>query len=139
MASNENKNQNQPQQVDAEKEQLLKQIEALQKANADAEARASAAEKSNAEAEAKLAEMQNKAAETKETPAPDVTERVEVFVPRGSINDEPNLLIAVNGVNYLLPKGKQSLVPKFVAEEYERSKKAQNSLDMRVDDLRSKD
>ena len=35
--------------------------------------------------------------------------RVEVFVPKGYANDEPNLFIGVNGVNYLLPKGKKSV------------------------------
>ena len=27
---------------------------------------------------------------------------VEVFIPKGYINEEPNLLVSVNGVNYLL-------------------------------------
>ena len=47
--------------------------------------------------------------------------RVEVFVPKGYVNEEPNLLVGVNGVNYLLPRGKTSLVPQCVADEVERS------------------
>ena len=43
-------------------------------------------------------------------------EREEVFIPRGTANDDPNLFVSVNCVNYLLPKGKSSLVPKPVAE-----------------------
>lgn len=62
-------------------------------------------------------------------------ERVEIFVPKGYANDEPNMLIAVNGVNYLLPRGKSSKVPKHIAEEFYRSQKAQQDLDKRVDEM----
>ena len=61
--------------------------------------------------------------------------RVEVFVPKGYVNEEPNLLVGVNGVNYLLPRGKNSLVPKCVAEELERSRCAQTALDRKMDEL----
>ena len=61
--------------------------------------------------------------------------KVELFVPRGYANDEPNHLIAINGVNYLLPRGKTSLVPKHVADEFYLSQKAQEKLDKRVDDM----
>ena len=62
-------------------------------------------------------------------------ERVEIFVPKGYANDEPNLTIGVNGVMYLLPKGKRSKVPKAVAEEFYRSQRAQEDLDKRVDEM----
>ena len=62
-------------------------------------------------------------------------DRVEVFVPRVSGNTDPNLLIVLNGKNYVLPKGKKSLVPKAVAEEYERSKKAQYKVDNAIFDM----
>lgn len=65
-------------------------------------------------------------------------ERVEVFVPRGNKNDDPNQFISVNGKNYLLPKGKTSLVPKCVAEEFERSQRAQARFDETVDRLSAK-
>lgn len=61
--------------------------------------------------------------------------RVEIHVPKGYANDEPNLLISVNGVNYLLPRGKTSKVPEFIAEEFYRSQKAQEALDKRVDEM----
>lgn len=61
--------------------------------------------------------------------------RVEIFVPKGYANDEPNMLISVNGVNYLLPKGKTSKVPQFIADEFYRSQKAQAALDKHVDEL----
>lgn len=68
-------------------------------------------------------------------PSTPVDERVDLFVEKGYANDEPNLLIAVNGVNYLLPKGKTSKVPKHVAAEYYRSRKAQQHLDEQVDKM----
>ena len=61
--------------------------------------------------------------------------RVEVFIPKGYVNEEPNLLVGVNGVNYLLPRGKTSLVPQCVADEVERSGKAQTALDRKMDEL----
>lgn len=61
--------------------------------------------------------------------------RVELHIPKGAANDEPNLLISVNSVNYVLPKGKTSLVPPEVAYEYERSQKAQSKLDERIEEM----
>ena len=60
-------------------------------------------------------------------------ERVEVFIPRGYANEEPNLFVGVNGVNYLLPRGKKSLVPQAVPRELERARKAQEALDRRIE------
>lgn len=62
-------------------------------------------------------------------------ERVEVFIPRGGANDDPNFFVSVNGVNYLLPRGKKSLVPKHIAEEIELSKKAQERVDENIDKM----
>lgn len=67
------------------------------------------------------------AAETKPVKAKD--ERVEIYVPRTPGNDDPNELIVINGKNYVLPKGKTSLVPKAVAYEYERKQRAQHRVD----------
>lgn len=75
-----------------------------------------------------MANTENKATK----PAED---RVEVFVPKGYANDEPNLFVSINGVNYLLPKGKKSLVPAHVAAEIERSKKAQERLDENIEQM----
>ena len=61
--------------------------------------------------------------------------RVELFVPKGYANDEPNHLISINGVNYVLPKGKKSMVPDFVAEEYYRSQRAQAKLDEKMEQM----
>ena len=54
---------------------------------------------------------------------------VDLFVPKGYANDDPNLFISINGENYLLPRGKTSKVPPYVKDEYERSLKAQEKQD----------
>ena len=64
--------------------------------------------------------------------------RVTVFIPRGASNEDPNVFVSVNGMNYLLPRGQESLVPKAVAEELNRASRAQEALDRRRDLLRSK-
>lgn len=71
---------------------------------------------------------------TQKTPAPvvPIDERVEVMIPRGNANDDPNFFVSVNGVNYLLPKGKKSKVPRWVADEINRSFAAQEALDARM-------
>ena len=63
-------------------------------------------------------------------------ERVEVYVERGNVNDEPNLFVSVNGYNCLLPKGKTSLVPRSVAREVARARRAQQKLDATIDALK---
>jgi hypothetical protein len=60
---------------------------------------------------------------------------VEITVPRGNEKDEKNLLISVNGKNYILPRGKKSKVPAHVAAEVERSFRAQEKLDETIDNL----
>jgi hypothetical protein len=52
------------------------------------------------------------------------SERVKVTIPRARPDEDPNLFIGVNGVNYILPKGKTSEVPPEVAYEIERSQAA---------------
>ena len=47
--------------------------------------------------------------------------KVEVFIPRDGLTSETTYFVAVNGVNYILPRGKKSLVPDYVAEEINRS------------------
>ena len=61
--------------------------------------------------------------------------RVEIFVPKGYAKDDPNQVIGINGVNYVLPKGKKSLVPDFVAAEFHRSQKAQEKMDNNIDQM----
>lgn len=56
-------------------------------------------------------------------------ERVEVHIPKGYANEDPNYFVSVNGVNYLLPRGKKSMVPAHVAAEIERAQRAQEAWD----------
>jgi hypothetical protein len=56
-------------------------------------------------------------------------ERVEVYIPKGFANEDPNFFVSVNGVNYLLPRGKKSMVPAFVKAEIERAQRAQEAWD----------
>lgn len=51
-------------------------------------------------------------------------ERVDIFVPKGNSGDDQNLLVSINGKNYLLPRGKTSKVPPEVAYEIRRSWRA---------------
>ena len=63
-------------------------------------------------------------------------ERVEIYIERAQGNDNPNLFVSVNGYNCLLPKGKTSLVPKSVADEINRARRAQHRLDATIDALK---
>ena len=54
--------------------------------------------------------------------------RIEVFIPRGGDRADPNLFVGINGVNYLLPRGKKSMVPPAVAGEIARGEKAAEQL-----------
>lgn len=84
--------------------------------------------------EAETVETENNAAET-ETVAEKKDVRVPLDIPRGQANDEPNVFISVNGVGFLLPKGKRSMVPPYVKAEYERSVAAQNKMDEHVSEM----
>ncbi len=61
--------------------------------------------------------------------------RVELSVPRGAEREDPNLFVGLNGVNYLLPRGKKSSVPAAVAAEIARSERARDALDATMDAL----
>lgn len=63
-------------------------------------------------------------------------ERVELFIPRDPSDENQNLFIGINGVNYILPKGQTSKVPKFVADEYYRSKEAEAAQAANIDKLK---
>ena len=65
-------------------------------------------------------------------------ECVDIYVPKGYANDEPNLFVSVNGVNYLLPKGKTSKVPPHIAAAVKRSLRAQERQDANAEKLLEK-
>ena len=90
-----------------------------------------------AQLEALQAAKNTDAAAGKEGPSEPVDNRVEVYIPKGNANDDPNLLIGFNGKNYVLPKGQTSLVPPEIYGEIMRSRKAQDHLDRRIDKLKA--
>ena len=53
---------------------------------------------------------------------------VEVFFPRNAANKDPNFFVAVNGVSYLLPRGKTSRVPEAAAAEIARARAAEDAM-----------
>ena len=63
--------------------------------------------------------------------------RVEIFIPRQSDREDPNLFVGINGVNYLLPRGKKSMVPQSVAAEIERSGRAADVFYENVDGMKN--
>ena len=62
-------------------------------------------------------------------------DRVEVFIPKGQANEDPNLFVSVNGKNYLLPRGKMSKVPPEMAEEMRRANEAEEMMDAHIDEM----
>ena len=64
--------------------------------------------------------------------------RVEVLIPRGADREDPNLFVGINGVNYLLPRGKKSMVPQAVAAEIARGELACEHFYESVDGMRQK-
>ena len=65
-------------------------------------------------------------------------EYVDLFIPKGYANDEPNEYISAFGENYVCPKGKTTKVPPFVKYEYERSQSAQALFDAKSEALLEK-
>ena len=60
---------------------------------------------------------------------------VDLFIPKGYVNDEPNEFISLNGKNYILPRGKTSQVPAAVKRQWEKSQRAQARLDAKSEEL----
>lgn len=81
-------------------------------------------------------EVSTETKDTKTKKTAEEPERVEVFIPRGQTNGDPNYLAGFNGKIYILPRGQKSLVPPEVAAEIERSVKAQEKLDQTIEALR---
>ena len=63
------------------------------------------------------------------------TSRVEVSIPRGAERGDPNVFVGINGLSYLLPRGKTSSVPPEVASELRRAERARERLDATMDEL----
>ena len=67
---------------------------------------------------------------------PDPWERVPLYIPPASSSqDDPNVFVSINGRNYVIPKGMESMVPRCVAEEYKRAGEAQKNFNNRMVEL----
>ena len=75
--------------------------------------------------------------EEKETVIADQSlEMVDVFIERDPSDENPNLVIGINGKNWVMPRGETSRVPRYVADEYERAREAQYKADKTVNEMR---
>lgn len=63
-------------------------------------------------------------------------EMVDVFVERDPSDENPNLVIGINGKNWVMPRGESSRVPRYVADEYKRARAAQYKADKTVNEMR---
>ena len=62
-------------------------------------------------------------------------ERVPVTLPGKTPRGDPNFFVSLNGVNYLLPRGKTSFVPAPVAEEIFRAERAKEKASAASEEL----
>lgn len=65
---------------------------------------------------------------------PEPYELEEIFIPRAGAKEDPNLFVSVNGKNFLIPKGKKSKVPRYIADEIRRSERARDAFEAFVDE-----
>lgn len=61
---------------------------------------------------------------------------VDLFVDRDPSDENPNLVICVNGKNFVMPRGQVSKVPKYIKDEYDRAKRAQYKADHTVAEMK---
>ena len=59
----------------------------------------------------------------------------KITLPRARNGEDSTMFVSINGVNYLVPKGKAVEVPAFVAREIERARKADEYYHDRADAL----
>lgn len=52
--------------------------------------------------------------------------KVKITLPKARGNEPKELFVGINGVSYLIPKGKPVEVPDYVAEEVKRAQAAED-------------
>ena len=52
----------------------------------------------------------------------------KVFLPRARKGEAEDLYVGINGVGYVVPKGREVEVPRAVADEIRRSQKAEDKM-----------
>lgn len=65
----------------------------------------------------------------------DPWEIVPLMVERDPTDENTNMVIGINGKNYVMPRGKVSNVPRCVYDEYQRAKAAQYQADATIAEL----
>lgn len=65
----------------------------------------------------------------------DPWELVPLMVERDPTDENTNMVIGINGKNYVMPRGKVSNVPRCVYDEYQRAKAAQYQADATIAEL----
>lgn len=65
--------------------------------------------------------------------------RVNVTLPRARRGEIPEQFVGINGVNYVIPKGKAVEVPDFVAAEIKRAQAAAEFMEDEKEAMLSKD
>ena len=68
----------------------------------------------------------------------DPYEMVDIRIPRGSEKDDPMEFVSVNGRNFLIPKGKKCQVPRYIADEWNRSQRAKEAYYEKMEELQSR-
>lgn len=61
--------------------------------------------------------------------------RVKITLHRARKGEDENLFVGINGVNYVIPKGKEVEVLPEVAEEIWRSQKADDLMHERAEEM----
>ena len=81
--------------------------------------------------------MENPGEKTVSAPAVeyDPWELVPLMVERDPTDENTNMVIGINGKNYVMPRGKVSNVPRCVYDEYQRAKAAQYQADATIAEL----
>lgn len=63
----------------------------------------------------------------------------EIFIPRSGDANDAGLYVCVNGEAFLLPRGKSSRVPAYIAAEIRRSELAREQQEKTAKSMRGKD
>ena len=70
------------------------------------------------------------------SPVESAFDMVELFVDRDPSDENPDIVIGINGKNWVMPRGETSVVPRYVTDEYRRSVAAQYKADKTAKEMR---
>lgn len=64
----------------------------------------------------------------------DMTERVPIMIPKGGTNEDSTLQVFVNEKGYIIPRGQEVYVPRFVADVVRAARRASEKRDNYVEE-----